>query len=43
MFNDLKENVKDWENEDEISEYLQSLLDKKGFDNDGNCKIMFCR
>lgn len=35
MFNDLKENVKDWENEDEISEYLQGLLDRKGFDKSG--------
>lgn len=35
MFNDMKENVKDWTNEDEISEYLQSLLDKKGFDKSG--------
>ena len=35
MFNDLKENIKDWENEDEISEYLQGLLDRKGFDKSG--------
>lgn len=35
MFTDLKENVKDWTNEDEISEYLQGLLDKKGFDKSG--------
>ncbi len=35
MFNDLKEHVKDWENEDEISEYLQTLLDKQGFDKSG--------
>lgn len=35
MFNDLKENVKDWENEDEISEYLQKLLDKQAFDKSG--------
>ena len=35
MFNDLKENVKDWENEDEISEYLQALLDKQAFDKSG--------
>ncbi len=35
MFNDLKEHVKDWENEDEISEYLQGLLDRKGFDKSG--------
>ena len=35
MFDDLKKNVKDWENVDEISEYLQSLLDKRGFDKSG--------
>lgn len=35
MFADLKSNIKDWENEDEISEYLQGLLDKKGFDRSG--------
>lgn len=35
MFDDLKANVKDWENEDEITEYLQGLLDKKGFDKSG--------
>lgn len=35
MFNDIKSHIKDWENEDEISEYLQALLDKKGFDKSG--------
>ncbi len=35
MFNDIKSHIKDWENEDEISEYLQGLLDKKGFDKSG--------
>ncbi|MBD5095828.1 MAG: citrate/2-methylcitrate synthase [Lachnospiraceae bacterium] len=35
MFDDLKSNIKDWENEDELSEYLQGLLDKKGFDKSG--------
>ncbi len=35
MFEDLKANVRDWENEDELAEYLQSLLDKKGFDKTG--------
>ena len=35
MFNDMKEHVKDWTNEEEISEYLQTLLDKKGFDKSG--------
>ena len=35
MFDDMKMHVKDWENEDEIAEYLQGLLDKKGFDHSG--------
>ncbi len=35
MFNDLKAHVKDWENEEELSEYLMSLLNKKGFDKSG--------
>ena len=35
MFNDLKENVRDWENEDELKSYLQGLLDKRGFDHSG--------
>lgn len=35
MFDDIKSHIKDWENEDEISEYLQGLLDKKGFDKSG--------
>lgn len=35
MFDDLKAHVKDWENEDELAEYLQGLLDKKGFDKSG--------
>lgn len=35
MFDDLKAHVKDWENEDELSEYLMSLLDKRGFDHSG--------
>ncbi|MBR4030857.1 MAG: citrate/2-methylcitrate synthase [Clostridia bacterium] len=35
MFEDLKKNVKDWEDDEEIREYLISLLDKKGFDNSG--------
>ena len=35
MFADLKQNVKDWENEDELSSYLQDILDKKAFDNSG--------
>ncbi len=35
MFDDLKKNVSDWENEDELSTYLESLLDKRGFDKTG--------
>ena len=35
MFNDMKEQVKDWTNEDEICDYLARLLDKKAFDNAG--------
>ncbi|MDO4978184.1 MAG: citrate/2-methylcitrate synthase [Eubacteriales bacterium] len=35
MFDYLKENVKDWENEDEITEQLQMILDKKVFDHAG--------
>lgn len=32
MFDDLKKNVRDWEDEDEISRYLNDLLDGKAFD-----------
>ena len=35
MFADLKSNISDWENEKEITNYLQGLLDKKGFDHSG--------
>ena len=35
MFNDMKEQVKDWTNENEICDYLTRLLDKKAFDNAG--------
>jgi len=35
MFEDMKKVVKDWTNEDEIREYLTSLLDKTGFDKSG--------
>ncbi len=35
MFEDLKEQVKDWKNEDEVRAYLQALLDKKAFDKAG--------
>ncbi len=35
MFRDLKEKVKDWEDEEEIAKYLSSLLNKEGFDKSG--------
>lgn len=35
MFDDMMENIKDWEDEDEIKTYLGNLLDKKAFDNAG--------
>ena len=35
MFDDMKENVKDWEDEDEVRQYLCDLLDKKAFDQKG--------
>lgn len=35
MFNDMKENIKDWTDEAEVSEYLKKLLNKQAFDNAG--------
>ncbi len=35
MFTDIKANVKDWENEDEIAAYLLKILDKQAFDRAG--------
>lgn len=35
MFADLKENVKDWSDEDEIRAYLLKLLNKEAFDHAG--------
>ena len=35
MFEDMKEHVKDWKDEDEVRSYLQALLDKKAFDRAG--------
>ena len=32
MFEDMKEQVKDWKDEDEVRHYLQALLDKQAFD-----------
>ena len=35
MFNDMKKTVKNWEDEDEISDYLRKLLHKEAFDKSG--------
>lgn len=35
MFDDLKANVKDWENEDELHDYLMGVLNKENFDGSG--------
>ena len=35
MFDDLKANVKDWSNDDEIREYLLKLLNREAFDKAG--------
>ncbi|MDO5589924.1 MAG: citrate/2-methylcitrate synthase [Lachnospiraceae bacterium] len=35
MFEDMKEKVSDWTDEDEICQYLNDLLDKKAFDQKG--------
>ncbi len=35
MFDDMKQNVKDWTNETEIEEYLKKLLNKQAFDKSG--------
>ena len=35
MFDDMKERVRDWEDEDEIAAYLRSLLHKEVFDRAG--------
>lgn len=35
MFRDLKEKVKDWEDDEEISNYLRGLLNKEQFDKAG--------
>ena len=35
MFNDIKNKVKDWTNEEEVSEYLADILNKKAFDKVG--------
>ena len=35
MFEDLKANVKDWNDDEEIERYLEALLDRKAFDKMG--------
>lgn len=35
MFDDMKKNVKDWTNEEEVKKYLEDILDKKAFDKSG--------
>ncbi|MDF2841986.1 MAG: hypothetical protein K0R00_412 [Herbinix sp.] len=35
MFDDMKENIKDWTDEEEVSTYLADLLNKKAFDKSG--------
>ncbi|MGB4660056.1 MAG: citrate/2-methylcitrate synthase [Mobilitalea sp.] len=35
MFEDMKKNIKNWEDEEEISNYLADLLNKKAFDKSG--------
>lgn len=35
MFDDMKKKVKDWKDEDEISDYLRKLLHKEAFDRRG--------
>lgn len=35
MFDDIKENVSDWTNENEVRAYLRKILDKEAFDRSG--------
>jgi citrate synthase len=35
MFEDMKEHVKDWKDEDAVRQYLEDLLNKKAFDQKG--------
>ena len=35
MMDDIREHVRDWEDEDEIRSYLGEILDKKAFDHQG--------
>ena len=35
MFDDMKQNLTDWNDDDQIRQYLTDLLDKKAFDTKG--------
>ena len=35
MFEDMKQNIYDWKDEDEVKNYLQALLEKRAFDQKG--------
>lgn len=35
MFREMKQTIRDWEDEDEINAYLEKLLNKEAFDNSG--------
>ena len=35
MFEEIKENVKDWKDEEEVAAYLQKILNKQAFDKSG--------
>lgn len=35
MFEDMKQNIRDWEDEEEVKQYLRDILDKKVFDKAG--------
>lgn len=35
MFKDIKAHIKDWTNQEEITDYLNQILDKKAFDHSG--------
>ena len=35
MFDNIKENVQNWNDDDELREYLKKMLHKQAFDNTG--------
>ena len=35
MFDDIKEHCKDWNNEEQIKEYLNKILNREAFDESG--------